>query len=482
MQSAQIPAHNGLYKKTAVFSHSFDSYVASLDRRWPQVACVVGVLVVAISFTDWYVAPSIALGFLYIVPMLLAGTLPRRWPIPLLAMLCSFLREALAPFHWGPEYPTRMVFTAVSFMLAGLTVSLLVRSRREVALHVVRLEREIELRNAAQAESRAPVDTSPIAILTTDEAGRVTMANTSAQHLLRREGSVIGTGIGDYLAPVAAALERHPSLRTELECTGQRSDGESFLAHVWLSKYQTAVGTHAAIVVWDGSEELRSERHAGLDGTLVASRLVMAGMAHEVRSLASAAEAAYARLRAGIAEPSTDMGLLGSLLNALGKVGAVGYIEPSDESTCDIGSALQELRIIIEPMFADIDAQLIWPKPCPRPLVRFDHHALVQAMLNLARNSQRAIGNAERQQLKISVSTKQDHVVIEFEDTGGGVSDPDQLFQPFRSNSGSTGLGLYVSRESLRNAGGDLRYVRAPGTARFTIEVPSAVENANAVS
>jgi C4-dicarboxylate-specific signal transduction histidine kinase len=469
-------------RKTTVFSHALDTSVASLDRRWLQVACAVGVLVVAISFTDWSVVPSVALGFLYIVPMLLAGMLPRRWPIPLLAMVCSFLREALAPFHWQAGYQARLVFTAVSFMLAGLTVSLLIQSRREVAGHVVRLEREIELRNAAQAESRALIDASPIAILTTDEAGTVMMANASAQHLLRAEGSVIGTWIGNYLAPVAAALDRHPSLRTELECTGQRSDGESFLAHVWLSKYQTAVTTHAAIVVWDGSEELRSERHAGLDGTLVASRLVLAGMAHEVRSLASAAEAARARLRTGLAPHSSDMELLGSLLNALGKIGASGFIERSDESTCDIVSALQELRIIIEPMFADIDAQLIWPKPAPLPLVRFDHHALVQAMLNLARNAHRAIANAEQRQLRISVGTEHDHVVIEFEDTGGGVSDPDQLFQPFRSNSGSAGLGLYVSRESLRNAGGDLRYVHAPGAARFVIEVPSAVENANAIS
>ncbi|HWG21630.1 MAG TPA: ATP-binding protein [Terracidiphilus sp.] len=462
-------------------------YLASLDQRWRQVALAVSGLVIGISLIDWYVVPNVALGFLYIVPMLLAGMLPRRWPIPVLAILCSELREALAPFHWGTDYPTRLVFTAVSFLLAGLTVSFLVQSRREAAQHVVRLEREIELRKAAQAESRALIDTSPIAILTTDEAGTVVMANASAERLLRSEGSttggsVRGTCIRNYLAPVAAALDRHRSLKTELECTGQRSDGESFLAHVWLSKYQTADGPRAAILVWDGSEELRSQQHAGLDGTLVASRLVLAGMAHEVRSLASAAEAAYVRIRSSNSRSLEEMELLGSLLSALGKIGAVGFIERSDESTCDLSSVLQELKIIVEPMFAEIDAQLIWPNSGFLPLVRSDHHALVQAMLNLARNAHRAIANAERRQLRINIRAEEDGVVIGFENTGGSVSAPDRLFQPFRSNSDSAGLGLYVSRESLRNSGGDLRYVDAPGGGHFVIEVPSAVEKALATS
>lgn len=331
-------------------------------------------------------------------------------------------------------------------------------------------------------DTKAVVDTSPIAILTTDDAGAVLMANASAERLLSTGDSLLGTCISRYLPPIEAALSRMGALRTELECTGQRSDGETFLAHVWLSKYQSAHGTHAAIVVWDGSEELRSQQQAGLDGTLTASRLVLAGMAHEVRNLASAAQTAYRKLRSKSDSSSADMELLGSLLSALGRLGAVGFTLRSGDSTCDLASVLQELKVIIEPMFADLDAEVIWPSLRKLPRVEFDHHALLQVMLNLARNAQRAISDCEQRQLRISIRTEEDRVLIGFDDTGPGVSAPDSLFQPFRSNSESAGLGLYVSRESLRSAGGDLAYEHSARGARFVIELPAAVEVACAIA
>jgi two-component system, LuxR family, sensor kinase FixL len=48
--------------------------------------------------------------------------------------------------------------------------------------------------------------------------------------------------------------------------------------------------------------------------------------------------------------------------------------------------------------------------------------------------------------------------VLRFEDTGVGVSEPENLFKPFQQGADATGLGLYVSRAILRSCGGELNF------------------------
>jgi C4-dicarboxylate-specific signal transduction histidine kinase len=73
--------------------------------------------------------------------------------------------------------------------------------------------------------------------------------------------------------------------------------------------------------------------------------------------------------------------------------------------------------------------------------------------------------------LTISALTGDSAVTIRFRDTGPGVSHPEQLFKMFRSNSDSSGIGLYISRAILRSYGGDLRYEFTDTGACFAIEL-----------
>jgi signal transduction histidine kinase len=49
-------------------------------------------------------------------------------------------------------------------------------------------------------------------------------------------------------------------------------------------------------------------------------------------------------------------------------------------------------------------------------------------------------------------------VTVRFFDTGPGVSDPRQLFEPFQPGAQASGLGLYLSRTFVRVFNGDLCY------------------------
>src|SRR5437016_8933442 len=61
-----------------------------------------GLMIALIAFADWKIEGNIPLGFLYLFPMLLVGSVLRPWPIALVAVLCTGLAESFDSFVWLP--------------------------------------------------------------------------------------------------------------------------------------------------------------------------------------------------------------------------------------------------------------------------------------------------------------------------------------------------------------------------------------------
>ena len=100
-----------------------------------------------------------------------------------------------------------------------------------------------------------------------------------------------------------------------------------------------------------------------------------------------------------------------------------------------------------------------------------DHHALLQAFINLARNSLQALETHPRKEMRIEAALERDLVVVRFRDSGPGVAHPEELFQPFQPGAHSVGLGLYITRAILRSHGGGLRYEPCEQGSCFTVEL-----------
>jgi C4-dicarboxylate-specific signal transduction histidine kinase len=127
---------------------------------------------------------------------------------------------------------------------------------------------------------------------------------------------------------------------------------------------------------------------------------------------------------------------------------------------------------VIEPSLREAGVELVWDVTPGLPRVQADHHSLLQVFVNLARNSERALGESERRELRISAALENDLVLVRFRDTGPGVSQPDELFRPFQPGAHAFGLGLYISRAILRSHGGGLRYEpQLEGGACFAVEL-----------
>jgi PAS domain S-box-containing protein len=449
-------------------------------------------MIVLIAWVDW-VVPNTSLGFLYLIPMLLSAAGLNGYQILLMALVCGWLREAadplqgavgdrsafvLNPSHWvAGSYP-RLSVAASGFATTGFFVRELNRRRRLLSEHLEEREQQMTLRRESELEVRTLIETSPLAILTLNHAGRVALANESARQLLAFEnGPLQGEDVTPYLPILSRMLHSHHSssnIRTNVECRGQRRNGDVFLAHVWLSTYRTSEGPALAAVVWDASENLRDREGAGLDSMMATSRVLIGAMSHEIRNLASAAGSAYTALaEQGLVAQHEQYQALGSLIQGLEKIASTGLRMASSREAvvADLGTVLDETRIVIEPGLREAGITPVWDVSAGLPLVQADHHALLQAFINLARNSLQALQGCPRKEMRISASLERDLVIVRFRDTGPGVAHPEELFQPFQPGAHSVGLGLYITRAILRSHGGGLRYEPSEAGSCFAVEL-----------
>ena len=445
-----------------------------------RLIVLAAVLIAAIATIDWLTRPYLSLGFLYLFPIIILGGILSRGQILGLAFVCVVLSESFSNLPEN-EAIFRLLLSSVGFSGTGLFVSELLRNRRTVQKHVEELEKEVSLRREAEEQLQVLLESSPAAIVTINANGEICLANQAAQQLLSPNGVPLkDQSISSYLPSLHTVLQTQPSrtFRTTLQCKGQRSTGEAFLAGVWFSTYQTVSGLRLAAVVVDLSEELRNREDLSLDHLLRTSRILVSAVAHEVRNLCGAAVVLQKNLsRVHGLTDNEDFQALTSLIQSLERMSALSLktAPPDAAATVELPSVLDELRVLIEGTLGESSIQIAWQTPERLPLVWADRYGLTQVFLNLVKNSQRAMESTDAKKLCISAMIEEKHVAIRFEDSGIGITNPDNLFRPFRPGAETTGLGLYVSRSIMRSFGGDLLYEPRPQGCCFAVVVPAVI-------
>lgn len=451
-----------------------------LSRKTALLCAALLTLVVA--SIDWRFDVNISFGFLYLFPMLIVGSLLTRWQIALVAALYTVLCEIFGAFAWtSSEGVPRLILTFVAFFGAGLFVFESARNRRLADLHLQEIEKEVGLRREAEEQLKFLIESSPATIFTLDATGKVLIANDAAYSLLGLEPPELeGKYISRYfpaLSVVPAMAGESKSFRTVMECRGWRQNGEVFVAQVWFSTYRTLSGPRLAAVVFDASEELREREELSLQQVHAASKILVGAVCHEIRNMCGAIAAVHATLaRNEILSHSEDFRALGSLVEGLGRMAGLELQQTRHPETerIDVRTVLEDLRIVIEPSFREAGISVRWDVPESLPQVSAEPQALLQAFLNITKNSQRAMENQAVKELVVSVRSEANALAVRFIDSGHGVAAPDRLFQPFQPGAGATGLGLYLSRAFVRAFQGDLKYEpRAAGCCFAVVLTPA---------
>jgi two-component system, LuxR family, sensor kinase FixL len=440
-----------------------------------------GALIAAIALLDWRVIAEIPLGFLYLIPMMMVGNVMGRFSIILVAAFCTLLAEIFSDLSWNLRTGTsRDVLYFAAFVGTGLFVREVNNNRKVTLEHLHEMEYERDARREAEEQLKILIESSPVAILTADQDGRVLMANDAAHRMLGvAKGELREQVLYRYLPALKniAMYDRSQQLlRAVMQARGQRDDGESFLADICFSTYRTNAGTRLAAMVLDTSEDLRAHEVSGLQQLLAGSRIAVGAVFHEIRNVCGAIAVVYQNLaRTDLATGNKDFEALGGLIVALERIGRVNLRQKAMHATeVDLGILLDELKIIVAPQLQEENIHSEWAVEPGLPPVWADRSSLMQVFLNLVTNSVRALGRKDDRRLSVIAKSQAEQVQVEFCDNGGGVANPEYLFRPFQAGAEATGLGLYLSRAFMRSFGGDLRYASIEGGASFTADLTPA--------
>ena len=450
------------------------SGASASDRTFYLAASALATLVIA--FIDYAIQPNISLGYLYIIPILVAGGFLPRPSIVIFAAICAVLRERLGPFPDDGFFWTRETLVFAAFVSSGLLSREMIESRRRSEAYSRKLEAQIELRRDAEEQLRVLVESNPAAIFTTDAERRILTANAAAARLtgFSRE-DLVGRRLEEFLPDFARVPVRSERrfFRTNMECTGRRRDGSLLAAEAWFSTYQTTGGDRLAAIVLDLTEDVRNREGLGLDAMLATSRVVVGALLHEVRNLSAAASVAHANLaRDGRLAASEDFRSLGTLVAGLERTASseLGLLADRADASVDLASVVAEFQLVVAPAIEEAGVELE-VNVADGLRARIDRHSLIQILLNLERNSRRALEGMPIGRIRLTCEPAGEDVLLRFEDTGAGVSEPTALFRPFHGSAATTGLGLYVSRAIVRSFGGELYHEPTTRGARFVVRL-----------
>jgi PAS domain S-box-containing protein len=457
--------------------------LSSLFRGSKRTSLIwAAILTALIAVIDWCVVGDVPLGFLYLLPMMMAGKVLKPWQTALAAVVCTYLTEEFDTFAWSlwTGLP-RDVLYFTAFFFIGVFIHEMDRNRQIIVEQLHEIEQQRDARRDAEEQLLVLIESSPAAIITADADGTVLMANEAAHQMVGiKTPLLLGKPIHRYfpsLANVSGRQTNQPLFRAAMQSRGQREDGEGFLAEICFSTYQTANGSRLAAMILDSSEEFRTREESSLHQTLAGSRIAVGAVSHEIRNVCGAIAVVHRNLsRNHLLADDKDFEALGNLAVALERIAAVDLRPYPDQATeVDLLAVLDDLRIVIAPSLEDEGIECVWELDPALPHVWADGTNLMQVFLNLTTNSIRALSaKALDRRLTISATGDGHRVMVEVLDNGGGVAEPAKLFHPFQTGAENTGLGLYLARAFARSFGGDLRYKSLPGCASFVVELAAA--------
>ncbi len=200
---------------------------------------------------------------------------------------------------------------------------------------------------------------------------------------------------------------------------------------------------------------------------------------HDLRNPLAAICAASEMLIEGDAGPNQVKRLATIIYRAAGRMRELltdpGSVACGDQSTaeiCDLGQVIAAASDAVLATTNNHNVQVLLKVPdgIKLPLIR-SH--MERVFFNLIANALEAMPGGG--QLHVSCRRANRYVLIELEDTGPGIPRRirDRLFEPFvtAGKQDGLGLGLALSRQTVRNHGGDMWIEPAAG-ARFVIRFP----------
>jgi two-component system sensor histidine kinase PilS (NtrC family) len=327
-------------------------------------------------------------------------------------------------------------------------------------------------------------------LITTDLQGRIYTFNLAAEEITGyKSEEVIGKHISTLFGEIGtqiqeslnAAEEGELSPRFEAVCV---TPDELHLRLGFSISPLFAEGgeTKGLIIAFQDMTDVRAmEETARRQDRLAAVGRVAAGIAHEIRNPLAAMRGAIQVLQSDLNGNSSEAQLMGIILNESDRLNKIitdflTYARPrlAEFELVDVSEAVNETLTLLKHSPELKEKHLLEEVLPDEPMMtRADMAQLKQVFWNLSRNAIQAMpaGGTLRVEMR---RRKNGRIQIMFTDTGCGMSPQqvERLFEPFTSTKGSTGLGLSIVYQIIRDHGGSInvRSLEGQGTT-ITVEL-----------
>jgi len=361
-------------------------------------------------------------------------------------------------------------------------------------------ESVVQLERGRRAEAAAGLATVEQLLRVAHERGadgsRVARAYlTERQRALRnaagevRGDTILWLGLGALLVPLLVLVVRRRVWRP--------------LREIEVGLTQVADGDLTVSVPIHGSDELgRLAEHfnamtrvlrdrAEEQGRFAAAGELLAGVAHEVNNPLMAI-AAHAENR--LADPAFEGEQRSEMTQILRQArratkllrGLLRFVRATEHEVTNVNlnDAVRGALDLVSYRFGVDEVTVGGRLDASLPPVLGDATKLEQVVVNLLSNAIDALrGVTPPRQLNVDTWVRDGKVSVAVGDNGKGVAPEiaQRLFRPFATTKGrrGTGLGLYISRQIAREAGGELSLTSPPGFgARFVLSLPIAAPSA----
>jgi len=212
---------------------------------------------------------------------------------------------------------------------------------------------------------------------------------------------------------------------------------------------------------------------------------ISAGVNHEIgqpvaalRVFAESGEKLIAAGKAGEAAANFReiMGLADRIGRITGELRRFSRRQPGQPRVVAIGEIVDGALLLLRDRIVSLGRRVELPREELRALdVAAEHVRLEQVLVNLLQNALDATGPNDR--ISIEIEADGARLLLHVVDEGTGVSaaQAETLFQPFATSKvDGLGLGLVISRDIMRDLGGDLLFTPRDGATCFTMIVPRA--------
>src|SRR5271163_3078146 len=133
-----------------------------LQWRPRTIFLFAALLIAGIAITDWKIVFEATLGFLYMFPLVLLGTICAWWQLALLAAFCTFLSEWLDSFPVDMQIP-RNILIFTTLLTAGLLSRAVTKAYRREVDSAARAAQELLARRAAEEQLEFLIQSSAAA-------------------------------------------------------------------------------------------------------------------------------------------------------------------------------------------------------------------------------------------------------------------------------------------------------------------------------